>query len=191
MPLSWSEASLFSKPPGKIVLILKSATACHDLQGIPRPPQGSHCCRTEKRRGAGQIVAPGPAQTSLPYRHRLLWKNPLRPGRVRLLGVPQKIRKATTPLLELPEGRRRRNHRRHALPLAVRDPKSLRRNQIPPLTRSDATARTVIDLTLRSQRLTSKKSDPCQTWREDPYCDTFNRKNNRLFVSFGTLKSLR
>jgi predicted dehydrogenase len=47
--------------------------------------------------------------------------HPRRPRRVRLLGVRRRLAAGAASVVELQEGRRRRDHRRHAVPLALRD----------------------------------------------------------------------
>ena len=61
-----------------------------------------------------------------------------RPRRVRLLGLRGRYDARPAPVVELPQGRRRRHHPRHALPLPLRARQSLRRRAGRLLPRRDA-----------------------------------------------------
>ena len=82
---------------------------------LPRGEGRGH----QARRGAGQALAAGPAQDEDAGRLRILRPHPVSAGRVRLLGVRRRLAARAATVVELSQGRRRRNHRRHALPLAL------------------------------------------------------------------------
>ncbi len=83
----------------------------------------------QERRRAGQALPAGPAQARDAARFRLLRPHPLGARRVRLLGVRGRLAAGAAAELELPQGRRRRHHPRHALPLALRARQPVRRGQ--------------------------------------------------------------
>src|SRR5262249_54585720 len=76
--------------------------------------------RREKRRGARQTLAARAAQAQASGRRRLLRAHPVGARRVRLLGVRGRLAERPAAFLELPQAGRRRDHRRHAVPLALR-----------------------------------------------------------------------
>ena len=80
----------------------------------------------QARRRAGQALAARAAEAQAADRLRLLRAHPVGARRVRLLGLRGRLAAGATALLELPQGGRRRHHRRHALPLALRDRQPLR-----------------------------------------------------------------
>ena len=83
----------------------------------------------EARRGAGQAVAARPAQAEDADRLGLLRPHPLGARRVRLLGVRGRLAAGAAAVVELPQGGRRRHHRRHAVPLALRARQPVRRGE--------------------------------------------------------------
>ena len=85
--------------------------------------------RREARRGAGQALAARHAEAADPEGPRLLRPHLLRARRVRLLGLRRRHGAQPAPLLELPQGRRRRHHHRHAVPLALRARQPVRRRE--------------------------------------------------------------
>ena len=94
--------------------------------------------RRQARRRAGQAVAAGAAQAEDADRLRFLRPHPLRARRIRLLGVRRRLAAGAAAVLELPQGGRRRHHRRHAVPLALRARQPVRRRQGGELPRRDA-----------------------------------------------------
>ena len=94
--------------------------------------------RHQARRGAGQAVAARPAQAQDADRLRLLRPHPVGARRVRLLGVRGRLAAGAAPVLELPQGGRRRHHPRHALPLALRARQPVRRGEVRVLPRRHA-----------------------------------------------------
>ena len=74
----------------------------------------------QERRRAGQAVPARAAQATGPGRRGLLRTDPVGSRRVRLLGVRRPRASDAAPVLELSTRRRRRDHRRHVLPLALR-----------------------------------------------------------------------
>ena len=101
-----------------------------------RPPRGRarrlarrRGRRHPPRRGAGQALAAGAAEAQDADRRRLLRPHPRRQGRLRLLGVRGRLAGRPAPVLELQEGRGRRHHPRHAVPLALRARQPVRRGQ--------------------------------------------------------------
>ena len=94
--------------------------------------------RSQARRRAGQALAAGPAEAQDARRLRLLRPHPVGARRVRLLGVRRRLAAGAAPVVELPQGRRRRHHRRHALPLALRARQSVRRGEERLVPRRDA-----------------------------------------------------
>ena len=95
--------------------------------------------RREARRRAGQALAARPAQAArCSIDSRLLRPHPLGARRVRLLGVRGRLAAGAAPVVELPQGGRRRHHRRHALPLALRARQPVRRGEVGVLPRRDA-----------------------------------------------------
>ena len=77
-----------------------------------------------------KLWLPGLVKLKTLDRQRIFRRNPVGARRVRLLGVRGRhARPAAAPELELPQGRRRRHHRRYALPLALRHRQSFRRGQ--------------------------------------------------------------
>ena len=86
-----------------------------------------------------KLFLPGPAQDQDAARRRLLRSHPLGARRVRLLGVRRRLGPAGAAAeLELQEGRRRRHHPRHAVPLALRARQPVRRGSGGELPRRDA-----------------------------------------------------
>ena len=75
--------------------------------------------RSQARRGAGQALAARTAEAADAERAGLLRAHSLGARRVRLLGVRRRHGSRAAALLELPQGRRRRHHPRHAVPLAL------------------------------------------------------------------------
>ncbi len=81
----------------------------------------------ETRRRAGQALAAGPAEAEDADRFGLLRPHPLGARRVRLLGLRGRLAARAAAVVELPQGGRRRHHRRHAVPLALRPRQPVRR----------------------------------------------------------------
>ena len=76
-----------------------------------------------------KLWLPGLLKLQTLQRAGLLRPHSLGARRIRLLGVRRRHRARAAPLLELPQGRRRRHHPRHALPLALRARQPLRRGE--------------------------------------------------------------
>src|SRR5213596_2403765 len=94
---------------------------CRDLaRTSARPVSGSQESGSSARCRPGQALAAGAAEDQGAARCRFLRENTLGPGRVRLLGVRGRRAAGAAALLELPQEGRRRNHPRHAVPLALR-----------------------------------------------------------------------
>ena len=94
-----------------------AATTTADGAGaVPARPKG----RPQERRGAGQALAARHAEAQGAARAGLFRPDSLGPRRVRLLGLRGRHGRLPAPLVELSQGRRRRHHPRHALPLALR-----------------------------------------------------------------------
>ena len=85
--------------------------------------------RREARRRAGQALAARPAQAEDADRLGLLRPHPVGARRVRLLGVRGRLAAGAAAVVELPQGGRRRHHRRHAVPLALRARQPVRRGE--------------------------------------------------------------
>ena len=88
----------------------------------PRPASSTASCRTS-------CSCPACSKLAHAARLRLLRPHPLGARRVRLLGVRGRLAAGAAAVLELPQGRRRRHHPRHALPLALRARQPLRRGE--------------------------------------------------------------
>src|SRR5690606_16526115 len=78
---------------------------------------------------AGQAVAAGAAEAEDADRFGLLRPHPVGAGRVRLLGVRRRPAAGAAPVVELSQGRRRRHHPGHAVPLALRGRQPVRRSE--------------------------------------------------------------
>ena len=76
-----------------------------------------------------KLYLPGLRKLAHAERHRLLRPHPVGARRVRLLGLRGRLAGGAAAELELPQGRRRRHHPRHALPLALRARQPLRRGE--------------------------------------------------------------
>ena len=100
------------------------------LADAHRPREAREGRRREARRGAGQAVAARPAQAEDARRLGLLRPHPVGARRVRLLGVRGRLAAGAASVVELPQGRRRRDHRRHAVPLALRARQPVRRGEV-------------------------------------------------------------
>ena len=107
------------------------------LDSRPRREEGRH----QARRGAGQAVPAGPAQAQDADRLRLLRPHPRGARRVRLLGVRGRLAAGAAAVVELQEGRGRRHHPRHGVPLALRARQSVRRCRGRDVPRRDAYSR--------------------------------------------------
>ena len=92
----------------------------------------------EARRRAGQALAARAAQAQDADRLGLLRTHPLGARRVRLLGVRGRLAARAAAVVELPQGGRRRHHRRHAVPLALRARQPVRRSEERDVPRRDA-----------------------------------------------------
>ncbi len=104
-----------------------------------RPRQEGARLGAQARLGAGQAVPAGPEEARDAQQIGLLRPDAVGALRVRLLGVRGRLGgRPAAAVLELPQGRRRRHHPRHALPLALRDRQPVRRDQVGVLPRRHA-----------------------------------------------------
>ena len=106
-----------------------------------RSSRSGEAGRHQARRGAGQAVPAGPAEDQDAARCRVLRPHPVGARRVRLLGVRGRLAAGAAAELELQEGRRRRHHPRHAVPLALRARQPVRRGEERFVPRRDAHSR--------------------------------------------------
>ena len=90
-----------------------------------RPPGIKHGVVQDK------LFLPGLLQAEAPHRRRLLRPDPLRPRRVRLLGLRGRLAERPAPVLELPRRGRRRHRRRHVPALGVRAARAVRPGRSP------------------------------------------------------------
>ena len=81
----------------------------------------------EERRRPGQALAAGPAQAEAPRSTRASSAGSSPCAANSATGSSRATAARPAPLVELPQGGRRRHHRRHALPLALRHRQPLRR----------------------------------------------------------------
>ena len=76
-----------------------------------------------------KLWLPGLLKLKMLIDTRLLRPHPVGARRVRLLGVRRRLAAGAAPVVELPQGGRRRHHRRHAVPLALRARQPVRRGE--------------------------------------------------------------
>ena len=111
------------------------ATNLNEAVEIARLAQG---LGPEAWRGAGQAVPARAAQAGHAAARRLLRPHAERAHRVRLLGLRRRPAADPAAELELPQGRRRRHHPGHDVPLALRAGQPVRRGAIDHLPGRDA-----------------------------------------------------
>ena len=98
--------------------LLRKAALDHDGKRH-QTRQGRGESGRKGRRRAGQAFSARHSQAATPHRLRLLRAHPHRARRVRLLGLRGRLANRAAPIVELPKRRRRRNHSRHVLSLAL------------------------------------------------------------------------
>src|SRR3989442_1528501 len=103
---------------GREARVLREAASGHPRRS-PRPGTSGRAAWREARRGAGQALPPGYPQVEASGRPRLLRPHPERARRVRVLGVRGGRPAGAAPVVELPQGGRRRDRSRHVRALAL------------------------------------------------------------------------
>src|SRR5258708_7172445 len=100
------------------------------FRGCPEPVRAGEKSQSKTRRGAGQALGAGTDEVENASRSWLLRQDTLSARRVWLLGLRRRYYSGSAPVLELPQGRRRRNHHGHAVPLALRPRQSFWRGEV-------------------------------------------------------------